>query len=82
MRKTLNMFKEGKESAELQLNCTVAHMADSLNTYKRGCDEIVARKDREINDVKTKLTSENEILKMKVIHLESRLSAQVLVAIK
>lgn len=59
-------MKAGKEVAEHQMASLAAQLSNSLTNYKKGCDDIVARKDREIDEERKKTAVEIESLKRKV----------------
>lgn len=71
MKKLVDQARAGKEAAENQLASSAAQLSSSLTTYKKGCDDIVSRKDREMDEERKKSTVEIENLKRKVLHFQT-----------
>lgn len=71
MKKLVDQMRAGKEAAENQMTSLAAQLSNSLTSYKKGCDDIVARKDRESEEEKKKAAMEIESLKRKVPYLQT-----------
>lgn len=66
LKKLCNQLKTEKEAAETQMKVMASELSASLTSYKKGCDDVVARKNKEIEEQKMGFTAENQSLSLKV----------------
>lgn len=66
LKKLCDQLKTEKDAAETQMKVMASELSTSLTSYKNGCDDVVARKNKEIEDLKMDFATENQILSLKV----------------